>query len=247
MSKETLWKTGAGDGLPDGATVESYAGWEKWTGRRWAWEFLRRNPHFILDCKKVASCDQKPEAVALKYHLRVFKSFSKKFNTKKSPAPVFPLNSYRFAANVTGEGLIAKKQVLVPLKPGEAIYVFDFNPEIQIKGSLQAQIDLATKLLNERQKIYLESLNLKPAKNTKPQSGTFIKAIQLLDATRESESIAIGFKSAFPTMCRNLTQNEIRRQAESLLRPAREYTLSGYLQIAAGKGAKIKAKATRQA
>ena len=39
--------------FPNGEIVEKYGDYEKWSNRRWAWEFLRRNPEYIQACEEI--------------------------------------------------------------------------------------------------------------------------------------------------------------------------------------------------
>jgi hypothetical protein len=237
MRTPSLWRTGAGENLPNGIDPSDYPKSEKWSHRKWAWEFLRRNPYFIAECKKVENGTATEESVCATFNLQEFKHYSKKYKAETSPLPVFPLNRRRFAANVTAEGIRTRRKARVRLKPGEVVFVFDLNHDRQVAGGLDYQIDVVTKRLHELKDAYFTSNEYATAKNTKPQSQSFIRSLRLLDATREHESIAAGYKAAFPEMCRNLSLDAIRRKAESDLRAARAYALKGYVQIAARKGA----------
>lgn len=62
---------------PDGTDIERYAGCEKWSYRRWAWAFLRRNEHFQAACKAADASgkDEDKAIVAAEYGLKRYKSY----------------------------------------------------------------------------------------------------------------------------------------------------------------------------
>ncbi len=49
---------------PDGLSIDRYKGHEKWSYRRWAWEFLRRNKDFIKACEALDRKEGTEEEIA---------------------------------------------------------------------------------------------------------------------------------------------------------------------------------------
>jgi len=62
---------------PDGTDVGRYRNLNKWSYRKWAWEFLRRNTSFIAECKRVRNgTEADRQAVADQYGLKKFKMYA---------------------------------------------------------------------------------------------------------------------------------------------------------------------------
>ena len=90
---ETLLKK-AKKKRPDGTDVERYIGMEKWSYRRWAWEFLRRNEQFLAACKRANSAESNDEKakVAAEFGLKRYKPYTESF-TGASGKPLFAAGS----------------------------------------------------------------------------------------------------------------------------------------------------------
>ena len=60
---------------PDGLSLDRYKGHEKWSYRRWAWEFLRRNEDFIAACDALNRNEKTEIEIAEEFHLADFKHY----------------------------------------------------------------------------------------------------------------------------------------------------------------------------
>jgi hypothetical protein len=70
---------------PTGLTRDEYRGHEKWSYRRWAWEFLRRNQEFIRACRESRGDPERQAQVATEFGLKRFKPYTEGFTTNKRP------------------------------------------------------------------------------------------------------------------------------------------------------------------
>ncbi len=69
---------------PDGTDPERYKGRERWSYKRWAWEFLRRNEKFKTECEQAdssASIEEKAR-IASEFGLRSYKSYKEPYKGK---------------------------------------------------------------------------------------------------------------------------------------------------------------------
>lgn len=59
---------------PSGENLEDYDGHDRWSYRRWAWEFLRRNDQFIGACRALEDGDEpRRDEIAKQVGLKKFK------------------------------------------------------------------------------------------------------------------------------------------------------------------------------
>jgi hypothetical protein len=109
----------------DGLSLDGYKGHEKWSYRRWAWEFLRRNDKFAKACIAVDNEERTSEEVAREFHLSRFKHFKSAYKSAESPAPSFSMRTIKKRANLNAEGggcLVRGRQLrLSPVTSGCAL------------------------------------------------------------------------------------------------------------------------------
>lgn len=81
---------------PNGIERDRYFGCERWSYRRWAWEFLRRNEGFIAACDRVddGALDSQQE-IADRFGLRDFKHYKENYSSEVSRTPRFAGASIR--------------------------------------------------------------------------------------------------------------------------------------------------------
>ena len=77
-------------GRPDGTDTDRYKGSMKWSYRRWAWEFLRRNEEFEMVCRQADAngSDEEKARIASEFGLRSYKSYAEPY-VGKSGRPRF--------------------------------------------------------------------------------------------------------------------------------------------------------------
>jgi len=133
--------------LPEGASIEDYAGWESWHYREWAWQYLRRNEDFQKSCldlsKTTSQLNQKQQEIAEFYFLKKFKHFSEK--TLKS--------NEGFTAIITK----SKKPVDTEnfnfefeLKHHEIAFVIDLRIALHSSDGIKAQLEIIKSILENR-------------------------------------------------------------------------------------------------
>lgn len=76
--------------LPNGEKEEDYPRWRTWGPRKWAWEFLRRNPNFQNRCELVSAVITEENltlaaAIAVEFGLKAFKPWYSRY-TLEDPA-----------------------------------------------------------------------------------------------------------------------------------------------------------------
>lgn len=130
---------------PDGLSLDRYKGHEKWSYRRWAWEFLRRNEDFIAACDALNRNEKTEIEIAEEFHLADFKHYKKPYKSTSSPAPKFTVRTIKKRMK-----LPTKKHDGKPLEmsTGQVWLRFDLNHEFIVRGSLDAQLRVAQRSLN---------------------------------------------------------------------------------------------------
>lgn len=177
---------------PDGTNEKDYAKCDKWTPRRWAWEFLRRNPSFLSDSKAVVGGNEAEQRkVAEKYSLKRFKPANEAFRGPHG-LPVFIGSSIRSWTNWDESILELTK---IKLKQSQVVILFDLEKTMVDRRSLRAQLREAEKRLRSRL-AELEVVRRKKADDHKPKSHvlkTYLRLLDLKDVAKKSplESILI--------------------------------------------------------
>jgi hypothetical protein len=118
---------------PDGTEVDRYKNLEKWSYRKWAWEFLRRNSNFIAECKRVErGTDKEKYAVADRFGLKRFKMYSEQYKGT-SGYPRFAMGSISSWTNLDCDNAVDRR-VNVNLGYGQVLVRFNLSPVIQDRG-----------------------------------------------------------------------------------------------------------------
>lgn len=217
---------------PDGLSLEQYKGYEKWSCRRWAWEFLRRDQDFIQACALVDANKRTEREVASEFLLLKFKHCNKKYRTKTTPAPRYAVNSISKWANINNpEATDSNIRCSSVLQPGQVLLKFDLNHEFLVKGSLAAQLRVAkTTLFKTLENISTERSE-KPPKQMKPQREIFINVIRNLDAAAAQDTIVRGMAALEPAKFSMLDSAESNKLADRMLITAKKYAKRAYLSL----------------
>ncbi len=224
---------------PDGSDLNAYAGWESWTPRRWAWEFLRRNEKFIEECKQADTAKdpkaQKERQKKIKetFHLAQYLSYrSNGFDKVR-----FRTSDTVIRANVERKGKVRKHTI--HCFPGQVWVRFDLNGAQHASRALQAQVEHAharlTKLLSQFEK------SAPVRKPSKPKVHGFLRHLIILDriasGITEDKAVATALR-----LCANLDPQEDKssHRNRNWVAQAKSYAAQGYLEVAAMafKGAK---------
>lgn len=162
---------------PDGTNEKDYANCEKWPPKRWAWEFLRRNPSFRSDSKAVlGKSEAEQRAVAEKYSLKRFKPANEAYRGPHG-VPIFLGSSIRSWTN-WDESLLELTKI--KLKQSQVVILFDLEKAMVDRRSLRAQLLEAEKRLRSRL-AELEAVRRKKADDHKPKSHVLKTYLRLLD------------------------------------------------------------------
>jgi hypothetical protein len=217
---------------PDGLSIEQYKGYEKWSCRRWAWEFLRRDEDFIRACALVDLNKRTEQDVAAEFQLLTFKHCNKKFQTKTTPAPRYAVNSVKKWANIKGpETEDSNIRCSSVLQSGQVLLKFDLNHEFLVNGSLNAQLRVAKATLLKTLETISTVRNEKPPKKMKPQREIFVSVIRKLDAAAAQDTIVGGLATLEPAKFSILNSAESNKLADKMMRTARKYAKSAYLSL----------------
>lgn len=131
---------------PTGRDINEYKDVETWHFRRWAWEFLRRNPEFKIVCKQFEASPPSPEVrqEALKtFGLRTWISYRMGYNYKRPPSFVDAVR-LRVVRNLPPDNIegastdIQTNEVAIVFRPFEKLAGF---------SSLKWQLKQAERLL----------------------------------------------------------------------------------------------------
>jgi hypothetical protein len=230
---------------PDGTDLSRYKNIEKWSYKKWAWEFLCRNNDFIAACKKIeSSVDQKNEieAVAKQFGLKSFKSCTEKYKGE-SGYPQFSMGSISSWTNLDAEK-DKKRQVSIRICAGQVVIRFNLVSAIEDRKSLDKQIRLAEIRLKNRLVSY-EKLIQKEAKTHKYKVINFGIYIRLLDYMDKGKSPLECAKLVFPSkVADSRTDNYLRMDVKDPIKAANKLANEGYLYLSVLKG-RPKAKCIR--
>lgn len=151
--------------FPNGRTVDDYADYEKWTNRRWAWEFLCRNKRFRSECEQLDKISpdlpehkQVSREIARTFHLRKFIHYTTAFQRGKQGPRFNPvLMLWKIDAGATN-----RKTNLVVFD-GQCLARFDLHPALEDAASLDAQIEYVRKELQTNLKRLRTRVAAQPA------------------------------------------------------------------------------------
>ena len=174
---------------PTGEDVARYKKMDKWTYKKWAWEFLRRNPDYIADCKKVVSAfDDEKDAIARKYGLKKFK-YNREGYREGVGRPKFDRGSMGFIPNLNEDATITRK---INIAPGKVLVQFDLVTAFCDKKALNKQIRRTENMLD----IYKKQLPAKLIEQINVQKpkvmnfGIYIRLLDALAANKTTEECA---------------------------------------------------------
>jgi hypothetical protein len=222
---------------PDGLSLDEYKGHEKWSYRRWAWEFLRRNDNFAKACIAVDNEERTPEEVAREFHLSRFKHFKSAYKSAQSPAPSFSMRTIKKRANFNANGgVLPRARQTIAVEPGHIWLRFDLTQEFLVGGSLNAQIRVAEHSLHQALSEYAAITGRSPAAMKKPQRKTFLPVLRRLDAVEAHKGNVQGLMALHPALFDNNDSVQRTDQSESLMRTLYKYAEDVYLTLAIRAG-----------
>jgi hypothetical protein len=158
---------------PLGLDGASYKNYRNWSYKKWAWEFLRRNHKYQVDCLKVENGTQdEKQQVANDYGLTEFKKYTHAFKGKKSRAPNFFIGVPSISKNKTDKEISKKR---IEITKNQIVVRFDLQYFDMYKWSINTQLERVMGLFNKEQLSQRAPYAIKPDK--------FIYYLRLLDCT----------------------------------------------------------------
>lgn len=229
-------------GRPSGSDADAYKGWQKWSYRRWAWEFLRRNEIFQEECKRVNASNSEEERcrVASEFGLRSYKSYTEAYKGK-SGYPRFTIGLVTSISHLDVDQDNNRK-VRSELKPGHVLIRFDLSSALSDIHVLEKQIRMADNRLKRLLRSYETKLKVRSLVK-KHSVSTFLDYLRLLDAQADGKTQIEAALMIDPKKERqlsdsrnNITKESLAPAASKKLRRATEYTTELYRYLAVLKG-----------
>ena len=115
---------------PTGLAPEKYKGHERWSGRRWAWEFLRRHHEFQERCHRVASHptpEKYKSLVCGRFGLRRYKPYWESYSGPGVFKPRYRATHILRARCVTDKEIANRNKLHLGLTPGQVAIKFDLR------------------------------------------------------------------------------------------------------------------------
>lgn len=215
---------------PNGVDQERYKNCDKWSYRRWAWEFLRRNPKFIAACNQVrVKGDAEKQQVADEYGLVKFKDYREAYSSSGLDAPRFTLGKLTIKSNL-GSGQDSKTVKQIKVGEGQVGVLIDLNHALQDANALKKQLRLVGKVLQDRLTT-LENTAGKKAKPAKFKPSLFLEYIRILDCLAAGHSQPKIAQLLFPQKA-GADRDALIDIIKPKIRSAKEHSMEKYPSIA---------------
>ncbi len=230
--------------FPDGMNPADYPGYESWSDRQWAWEFLRRNKRFRAACNKLKiipiksqKFKKKARQVASEFHLREFIHYTTPFKNGKD-GPSF--NPARVWSTIPHGS--TSRTVNVQIKKGQVVVRFDLLPALDDKRIIDAQILYLELKLEATLKSLAESegVKLTEKRNAEETPWDRLTWLRTLDAKLRKVPHAQIYESIYPERCQAAKDEGIPRREwpgrlKSLARKPQQLANERYLGLALPK------------
>ncbi|HYW58519.1 MAG TPA: hypothetical protein VE934_16315 [Polaromonas sp.] len=219
---------------PTGIDAAEYIGHQSWSPRRWAWEFLRRNPGFINDCDEVdLSLVDSCAEIALAYGLKSFKHYSEEYYSRRKDGglkrPTFAEAAISVKSNM-GAKLIGSRKVHLRLSYGQVAIVFDLLRTLSNKRSIAKMTQVAKSALEKRQGKILKRSAGNTLVSFKPKRSKFLTYLRLVDLFAHGFDDETALRLANNEFDKSL--KDLRTEKEQQLSEALECSRFRYRQIA---------------
>ncbi|MEQ5837946.1 hypothetical protein N0A02_00645 [Paraburkholderia acidicola] len=219
--------------LSDGRNIEAYEGWEKWDYRRWAWEYLRRNPAFREACSAASMIKVKSERVtrkreiAAEFMLRRYRHCDFPYEEGKRP-PTFAATR----ASPKSESSEVQEWS-VQLRPDQVALVFHLGISLHSKTAVKALLSSARKQL-ERRVQYLrdrtEHHKLHPQPHLNREQ--HLHNLRLLDAFRSGgKPIDIARAKWYESYAKGVPAPRVAERIRKAHESAKALTEFGYIAL----------------
>ncbi|MDD4913348.1 MAG: DUF6499 domain-containing protein [Sideroxydans sp.] len=160
----------------DGKNEKDYKKCKSWSYRRWAWEFLCRNPEFQkASDRAVNGTDEEKAAVAKQFGLTKFKYYAD-VQTKKDGYPTFKEGAIKSWINLGPEVMREN----IGIYPGQVVIRFKLTSALNAKQAVDAQINKARTVLQKNLAEFQKLLNKKIGRKN-PKANLFPRYLRILD------------------------------------------------------------------
>jgi hypothetical protein len=182
---------------------------EKWTPRRWAWEFLKRKKDFIQRCDDARNLtdDAKTAAeleIAKEFRLKKFKDHTEKYSPNN---PIFLSTSIYKWKGESKKRPKERKILKIRLNPGEMLIRFQVDATLNNSRAMRVQLDAAKVWLTRYREelIDAEKRDAQQKNNGTKEFGRFpiqpdkfLQRLKIIDATRRKMKTNDIYKEIFP-------------------------------------------------
>lgn len=214
---------------PDALDGDRYKNISRWSYKRWAWEFLRRNENFIKECKRVEfSSNEEKQDVAKAFGLKKFKSCKEGY-LSKSGYPKFSLgsiSSWSYLQLSSEEPQIFE----VEIKYGQVLIRYDLASALADKKVLDKQLQSAESRVRRRMEIFENKIQKKAAEH-RPKAYNFGKYIRLLDYLAHGKTPLECARLILPSKIDENTDHYMRQHIKSPIEAAKQLANEGYLYL----------------
>lgn len=198
--------------FPTGLNVGDYRGVTSWSNRRWAWEFLRRNPQFQKFCHDVDSGQLPQKEVKTKlaesFCLLKFKHYRDNYWPKR---PCFSSAQVSVWSDTKMKPYSERRSVHIFLAPGEIIFRVSLRDALHSKKR-KALLDSIEESLKAKAELWGENNNAEPTATA--QRGDLFPLLRILDL--------VAYVDSLPK-----SQRITRTQIFSMVYPSLAWTPSG--------------------
>lgn len=220
---------------PTGLDIGSYMGCESWSFHQWAWEFLRRNDNFIIECNEVKLGQKSKQAVARKFGLKLFRNFSLNYIHKTVPPPKFIIDSPFLWSDLTLSKRKARK-IQLNLRSGQIIIRLDLGAAIEHEGAIEKQINNAMDLIRDYAAQFKSSYP-DSSKTHSRKENTFGIYMRLLDLKANKKSnLECGKILLTKKIKDGATNDDLREDIKQRLKQAREISNNDYKYLSVREG-----------
>jgi hypothetical protein len=216
-------------GKRDGENMAVYKGHEKWSHRRWAWEFLQRNDNFRKKCDAAESTNRRNrKEIALEFGLLNFKHYKEHYLDGDKPRFLLSTRIYRTAGT--------SKRYEITLRPTEIMLRFDLSYAAKDQKILRAQIRRAQRIIEKNVTEIRSSKSLKALTSRfKFSSKDLLLKIRVLDALIVDEKQQAEILDLiYPNLGRGKDNIEKRSTLRKRITHAKKLSTT-YLEILASK------------
>lgn len=215
-------------GRPNGLDINNYEGYENWTPKQWAWEFLRRNTLYAGVCRELELDPSEKEAAlsAKQFGLLKLKPPYESYASISSQPPKFLVDHVRTVI-ARDDSPRAVKWIL---QNGEIALRVDLVDALRNRQCLEAKLK-AIEAVIKKQLLVLESKKqLVGVRRRIKDHGDWLALIRLLDAAaakKQTEAASILFESKMNEM----DESKQRKFIHGQYRRAKNLAETGYRHV----------------